>query len=226
MWYIPMIIGIYLGIPLIAKIVKDFSYNSILIIMIVIFLYYFVIPGLNIYFNVFGVKEYYNITINIPFMGAEYGLYLLAGYYIYKYQNIKINKIIVALIGIVCFLLTVYIQIYSLNNIATNVYRVWYNFPLLFICSICSFILLNRIEYDGLNGKIKSLCTYISKYSLGIFYIHSIISEIIVSYIKNISIKLSLIMLIVFVLTFVISFVCVHLLSKSKVISKRLFLIK
>ena len=87
----PMIIGLYIGIPLLAKIVKSFSFKVICPIMLAIFIFEYIEPMLNVFVRIFNFKETFYSDMNIPYMGAAYGLYLLIGYYIYN-NKLRIKK--------------------------------------------------------------------------------------------------------------------------------------
>ena len=79
-----MIMSLYIGVPIIAHIVKKFSFKIVSIIMVAIFVYRFIAPGLNNVFLVFGIEQSFSTGINISFLGEAYGLYMLIGFYIYK----------------------------------------------------------------------------------------------------------------------------------------------
>ncbi len=47
MWYFPMIIGLYIVLPFVSKIVKTFSKKTLFILIGVMFIYSFIIPMIN-----------------------------------------------------------------------------------------------------------------------------------------------------------------------------------
>ena len=141
MWYMPMIIGTYLGIPFIAKLVKEFSFKSFIPILIVIFVTSFVLPQINIIFKIVNYKEAYSSLLNLNFLGGAYGLYILLGYFINQNKLFN-NKTIIAITGVITFVLTVITQYVSTLNNSAFLYSLWYNNPFLLICSACLFLLL------------------------------------------------------------------------------------
>lgn len=76
MWYMIMILGIYIALPFIAKLVKIFSIKTIKIPMFVIFISSIVLPSINVVLHLFGFDGY-NIILDLSFLGGTYGLYIL-----------------------------------------------------------------------------------------------------------------------------------------------------
>lgn len=76
MWYMIMILGIYIALPFIAKLVKISSIKTIKIPMFVIFISSIVLPSINVVLHLFGFDGY-NIILDLSFLGGTYGLYIL-----------------------------------------------------------------------------------------------------------------------------------------------------
>ena len=60
MWYMPMIIGIYIAIPFVSKIVKQFSIKSLKYPIIIILALQFLLPTVNVLLKIFGRTQYSN----------------------------------------------------------------------------------------------------------------------------------------------------------------------
>ena len=88
MWYMPMILGLYLCIPFVAKIVKQFSYKTFLILLAFIFIVNFWFPTINILFNIYSIDNVYKSFLDLNFLGGVFWFYVIVGYYIF-YEKIK-----------------------------------------------------------------------------------------------------------------------------------------
>jgi surface polysaccharide O-acyltransferase-like enzyme len=80
MWYLPTIIGIYIFIPFISIILKKYSPKLFILPLLAGYIYIFVVPTANIFLN---GAELIPLTskINVAYMGAHNGMYVLAGYF-------------------------------------------------------------------------------------------------------------------------------------------------
>ena len=228
MWYMPMIIGIYIGVPFLAKIVKTFSFKSILPIMTATFIFCYIEPLLNVIARISNNGQTFGSEMSIPYMGAIYGLYLLVGYYIYDNQ-VKIKKIrnwhliltaILSYVVIMCF------EVYSLSDKSHYIYKVWYDFPFLLICTACLFALFTRIDDNVINERISNIFTYISRISMGIYFVHIIVIMTKIKYMGQIFASLSLETAFLTIITIVLSAVIVGVLSRNKYVARYIFLIK
>lgn len=228
MWYMPMIIGIYIGVPFLAKIVKTFSFKSILPIMTATFIFCYIEPLLNVIARISNNGQTFGSEMSIPYMGAIYGLYLLVGYYIYDNQ-VKIKKIrnwhliltaILSYVVIMCF------EVYSLSDKSHYIYKVWYDFPFLLICTACLFTLFTRIDDNVINERISNIFTYISRISMGIYFVHIIVIMTKIKYMGQIFASISLETAFLTIITIILSAVIVGVLSRNKYVARYIFLIK
>ena len=224
MWYFPMIIGIYLVLPFMSKIIKLFSKKSINIILSVIFAYLFVVPMINNIFNILHVNNSLSPVINTSYFGGVYGLYVVLGYMIYTCNKERINISFTYIVGILSFIITVLFQLIAYYKGVG--YNVWYNFPFLLICSLCLFNILLKVDTSKYSNKIKEFLTYTSKISLGIFFVHIIVLHFLAQLIVTFNIIMHLKVILLWLFTLVISYLIVYFLSKIKIISKYVLLIK
>lgn len=227
MWYFPMIIGMYLGLPFVAKIVKSFSLKSILILASAIFFASFIIPFINILFKIFNINFSIEFVPGLQFLGGAYGLYILLGYYLTNLNRFKRIKILnLIFIALISFIATCAIQVVSFGEASHYSYTIWYNLPLLFICAACIFLIVTRFEYKKLNKNIVKVVTFISKASLAIFFMHVITQTILKPYIVGLSISMPLKLILLFASNFIICTTISYILSRLKYISKWVLRIK
>jgi len=223
MWYMPMIIGIYIAIPYLSKIVHTFSLKSLNIPIIMVFILTFILPTINIILKTFKLEQYGNL-LDISFLGGIYGIYIVSGYFISNkiFKNIKTIRIV--FMSIIFFIFSCVIQIFECNN---NVeYNIWYNSPLLYLCTLNLFELFTRINTEKMSNKIKKVVTYISKISLAIYFIHIIVEMILSKYIKLIGVSNSIRVLILFEISFIFTILIIRVLSKIKIIKTKVLLVK
>lgn len=227
-WYFPMILGIYLGIPLVIKIINSFSFKSLSIILGVIFISEIIFPTLQVILSVVGVNESYQSLLSPSYLGSAYGLYIILGYYLVNKNKIFIKKIYILIITLVNFFFAVFMQLFAYSNFSKVIYgyNIWYNNVFLFVCSIGIFILFNKMNDLKIGEKLKSYFTYISKISLSIFFIHYIVQYFLVDIVSGLNIIGSLKVIILFSLVFIISTAIIYILSKIDFISKYILRIK
>ena len=111
MWYMPMIIGVYIGVPFLAKIVKSFSFKSFKPIMIVMFIFFFIVPALNVFSSIFGINQTFGSGMNVAYMGGTYGLYLLVGYYIYNRKCDRLKNWMLVVLSLISFFIILYVEV-------------------------------------------------------------------------------------------------------------------
>lgn len=223
MWYMPMILGMYIAIPFIARIVKIFTLKTIKIPMLIVFIVLILLPSANILLNILKMEEY-KVILDVGFLGGVYGLYILLGYYINNGLLKKYNNIFLQILAGISFIVTVVFQ-YITGEIG-EIYYVWYDFVTLFICSICIFELLTRVKDKDSKNILIKLTKYVSKISLGIFFVHEIFLNIFVKYTEKLNINNPIESLILFILSTVCSIIFIYVTSKIKLIKERVFLIK
>lgn len=223
MWYMPMIIGIYIVIPYLSKIVHNFNLKTLIIPIGVAFVLNFILPTINIILKTFKLGQYGNL-LDIDFLGGIYGIYIISGYFISNriIKNIKTVRIV--LMSVIFFVLSCTIQIFEYSN---NIeYNIWYNSPLLYLCAVNLFELFTRINTEKISVKIKRTVTFVSKISLAIYFIHIIVEMILSKYIKLIGISNFYKVLILFGISFIITSLIILILSKNKIIKTKVFLVK
>lgn len=227
MWYMPMIIGIYVALPFLSKIIKKFSLKILIIPLIISCIANFLIPTINIFAKIFNFGTI-SFILDVCFLGSCYVFYVIVGYYLNNgiLKKIKTRHIIIVML--ITFLFTVWIQYYSINS--NFIYNVWYNFFPLLICSICLYELIRRIFDNNKstlysNKVIQKGVTMLSKISLGIFFLHEIFLIIYTKYF-NFSFSKPCISLLLFALSLLSSIITITILSKIKFIKKSIFRIK
>lgn len=223
MWYMPMIIGVYIAIPYIAKIIQNFSLKSLKIPMLVTFILSFCLPTINLICIILKIEQFTNI-LDISFFGGTYGIYVIMGYYISQGLLKKAKTNSIWIVTIISFILACGIQLLCYNN--SIVYNIWYNSPFIFICTINLFELFTRIDCKIVHNWFIKLCTYVSKIALAIFFLHVVILKLLTNYIKELKFLNPIKIILLFWLTFIVNIIIIYLLKKIKIIREKVLLIK
>lgn len=224
MWYMPMILGMYIALPFLAKIVKIFTLKSIFIPLIINFLITMALPSINIILNILSLKQY-SMILDISFLGGCYGVYILLGYYIAN-KNIlkKISVVWIVCVMLVSFALTCVTQYISYKNKIP--YDVWYNAITLFICSMCIFEMFTRVKYKQKSNCFINVSKYISQISLAIFFMHELFLKLFVDKISFNKLINPVETFILFITSMGLSVISIYVLSKIKFLRKYLYIIK
>ncbi|MEG0760421.1 MAG: acyltransferase family protein [Chryseobacterium sp.] len=161
LWYVYMIIGVYLFLPIINKWIQRASKNEILFYLILWFGVLMIdLPGVNRLFT----------RIDWRYFSGFLG-YLILGYYLHKNFTITKNRWIYALIFIAGNLLTFALTYFtSKENGIHNKTFYSYLTPNVIMSSIGVFLLFKDVAIKD-NFITKTINT-ISKYSYGIYLSH------------------------------------------------------
>ena len=163
-WYLPMIIGVYIFIPFLAKGIKGVSLPALYFLLAVCIATLFVIPGINVFYSAFDMDAL-SLQAQPLFWTSFSGVYIFMGH-IY-YLNTKLKKkflairipvdIAVVVIG-VC--VSVYLQIFLHKNMSS--YMIWYSFFTWPPVAYCLFDLMYMIPAKRPNFVFArlSICSF------------------------------------------------------------------
>lgn len=224
LWYMPMIIGIYIFIPIISKIVKCFSSKFLLVYCIIVLFMSSVLPTVWLFLQINNLTKF-NIStlsnIQSGFTLSIYPIYCILGYLCTKEKIFKYVKTHL-LILIVCIslisLIALQFQCYYLKVRTYGHYLSYINIFIVII-SICLFELLGRVFIDN-HSRLIYFSTNISKLSFGIYLIHIIFLYAIMDNVKQMSACWELKYLLLFVFTFLTSFLFSYIIKKIPVLKR------
>ncbi len=221
LWFIYMIIGLYLIVPLLRLWVKDENKKYVEYFIVISVILSFIMPEIILigsYYNT--LFEHINIALsNINLKYVEgYTTYFILGWYLNNY-NIK-NKKLLYILGIISIIITfgstailsiskeTAIQMY--DNLTINV----------FFQSIMIFVII-KDKYKNIEYTNKKIISNISKNSLGIYAIHPLIITIVNKILINVGLDIAIINIpICFILVFIISFIISYLASKIPLLKR------
>lgn len=228
LWYMFMIVGLYLIIPVLNLFVKKENIKYVVGITIICIIVQFLGQTLN----VFTINSEMSVSSFIGKFHLEYATgyagYLLLGWLFSNYQLKKSYRIAIYSVGIAALIvsiLAVQFCISDIENIRDFVYEPLSFTALLYGCSV--FVFISSVCKEKQTNKTSiRLC---SDFSFGIYIIHILFLEILVQVLLpysafNPSSPLLYIGLI-YIIASVCSFVIVCIFSKIKYL-KKLFYIK
>ncbi len=221
-WYMPMILGIYLFLPLLANCIQIIDKNILKILLAVIFIYSFVVPIISIW-NKIQTGESLSVGVELEFLGGYYGFYVIIGYLVKKGEFKNIKTWIFVIGAVIMFASIVGIQLFYYYN--DYAYNVWYDCVFILICAFCIFIIISRLPQLY---TIQPFIQDIAKKSFGIYLVHNPIRKILGRYtfIGTGDLIMPIKVLLLFVITFLLSWLLVTLICKIPKVGKFLMGVK
>ena len=212
-WYMPVILGIYIFIPYLARVLKSMNNLELCIPLAIAYFYYLVLPTLN------HIKEVQWIPcLDLHFSGGLYGLYVILGYLMYRYETQLKNLINFKLTAMILIIFNVLLQIlfYSLTGKAFNIGFYICTFPL---AAAATFMVLKDIKLS----RFKNLILNISNCTFGMYLSHMLFIFIFTKYeLLNFISSKALRIIILAIIVYILSFVFVMLLKKLPYIGRTL----
>lgn len=175
MWYMSMIIGMYLFLPLVARSLKNESLNLLMIPFVFSVVSLMIIPVISdilIATNKHGIYQ----VLCLNYSGGYYGLTIFIGYLYKRFgENKEISLCNSLVAGIVSFIFVVLLQIYYFGRGFS--YAVWYHwFPLVFASS-CITIVALKLSRRFLKED-NTFVLNLGKCAFGVYLVHfSIIND-------------------------------------------------
>jgi surface polysaccharide O-acyltransferase-like enzyme len=169
LWYVYMIIGIYLFIPIISKWIKICSEKEIL--------YFLIIWVITIILNIPFINNFapnFNLTYFSGYLG-----FLILGYYLSKktFKNLKSLRQISILLFLTGALITIFGTYFlsSRNGFYSDFFHNFLTINVL-IMAVGFFLYFKNLKIN--NITVIKIRNFISKYSYGIYLVHVLILTI------------------------------------------------
>ena len=220
LWFIYLIIGLYLIVPILRLWVTDNNkkYVEYFLILAVIFTY--IIPEIanigSLYFNLFRtVNEIINDKLILQYVGG-YTTYFILGWYISNY-DLK-NKNIIYLCGLIGLYITI-MGTYTLSLSEGRYVGIPYsNLSINILFQTAAVFVFIKDKFKNTTNKIIDS---ISKRSLGIYAIHYSIISIMYEILNNFHMDNALINIpMIFITSFIISYIISLIMSKIPLLKK------
>lgn len=222
LWFIYLIVGLYLIVPLLRLWVKDENkkYVKYFIILSIIFTY--IIPQIisigsnysNLFFYLNDIMEN---NIQLKYVGG-FTTYFILGWYINNY-DFKNNKIIYILGGV--GFITSVVGTYILSASTGKAIQMYESLSLNVLFQAVAVFTIIKMKFINRQNKDNKFINSISKYSLGIYAIHALSVEIMYKILDKIGFGIAIINIpLVFIISFVTAYLSSFILSKIPILKK------
>ena len=178
LWFVPMMAGLYICLPVIKKIAEDESIRYYLAVAFVLMVF---IPSIVTVVSDFGSQEMNNhMTVVIKCLKdmqlwgkIEYALYFVLGYFLHRIVKLsKMKRGFVCALGIAGGVLTILLTIKVSSKTQQYVSHYYENFSFnVFLMSIGVFVLFRYAKLQRLNWIVA----WLSKYSFLIYLVHALV---------------------------------------------------
>ncbi len=180
LWFLPMIIGLYMCIPIFRKIIE--SDNLTKYFLGLTFIFTFLWPWIMQLTGHFGgaiVKEIVG-ALNTGFKNMNFHLtlgyagYFVGGYYLNKIELKKRDRIFIYLLGLLGFMLTIFLT-FTISMKLQKPISSYYDYlnvnVLLESTAVFVWFKYHRFSMIGLNKIVSKL----AQYSFGVYLVHMVI---------------------------------------------------
>ena len=220
LWFLVMLIGLYMAVPILRKICEDKKTEEYFLILSLIFTFIFPfilnIPIINFYF------QNSIISVTIPIVSGYSGYFVL-GHYLHNYEISKKKEKILYILGIGSVIFTI-VATYLFSIYKGYASEAFYNYLLInnLLSATAIFILFKKnVSKIKLSNKATNKIQKLSKLTFGIYLIHQIFIILATTYnIFNYSIISALLTPIYTLIIFIISLICSFIISKIPFINK------
>ena len=179
-WYMYMIIGLYLIVPVLRLFVKRENKRYILYFILLSVVFNYIPSFLSLFKNIMGFSiSTYTPRLFLNFVSG-YTTYFLLGWYLTNVEiKEKTKKALVAAGTLSLIFMIALTQVFE-SSIPESYNYTYDNLSLLpLLYSTGAFVLLYRKENSGKEGRF---CRTVSKFTFGIYMLHIMILEVFMAY--------------------------------------------
>lgn len=219
-WYMPMIIGMYLLLPIVARGLSGLSPHDLAIPLGVGAAYIFASSDANAIFERVGLPGAYR-TVGDGFHGGVYGMYALAGWAIGGGWLRNRSSRALACGGLVSLVACVGLQVWA-QGTGTPL-RVWYDDGLLAVAATLLFAVAirwrgvsDRAEGDGrFPTLVDRAVGSLSKSSFGIYLIHAPVLMVTLPWVEGLTLPAPASVAVLFAISLAVAWVVTRMMSMS-----------
>lgn len=178
MWYMPMIIGMYVFIPFLAKVINYYENIKYFIIPItIVWIDTMLIPTINVFYNRTIMQDESLETLvflpDVNFGGGAYGLYIILGYFIGRKKLLqRVKTSILLIVSAVLFAANTAGQYYLYSNdYFSSGSMLWYNIVPIFALGLTLYELIRRY-HNVIKHIVRIDMAFLARCSFGIYLLH------------------------------------------------------
>ena len=181
MWFLFMIVGLYLLVPLLRPIVRDEA--LLRWFLLVTLLFSFLFPQIAAYLSLFSWEEsakfkalvgnfYYHFTLGFT-------PYFVLGYYMSRKEFSRRAEHIIYALGVLGFVLTIVMTSFASRRIdtATELFYGYDTFNVLFVCLAVFLFARNHLNFPKLGEAGHARIRALSRWSFGAYLVHPMFIE-------------------------------------------------
>lgn len=173
-YYLFVMIGIYMTLPLLSHLSEDKYRKTLWYIILVCFIFNCTLP---VIFNIFGIIYNWDMSVQI----GGYLIYVILGFLLSKQDIDKKNRLVIYSFGILSVLFRyIYTYFYSRFNHVLVIDLFGYTQFHSVLLSTSIFVFIKNINWDKIfkSERMFSIIEVISSYSFGVYLIHMLIVDI------------------------------------------------
>lgn len=183
LWFLPMIIGIYMCIPLIKQLTKNDTTIKYFLLLSLIFCFiqtqtelvttYLLNDSVQLIFeNIYTLFKNFNINLVVGFPA-----YFILGFYLNKTKISKKNRTIIYILGVIGLISTILLNLLA-SKAAGESLQIFY-YPTCVNVLLMSTAVFVWFKYNAKgNEKSNKIIIKLSKYSFGAFLVHIFILKV------------------------------------------------
>lgn len=185
MWYLYMILGLYMIVPILRKITESKKVTEYFLILGIIMT--FIIPRVTAFLNIFNIPyvteviKSINAAINDMHFHITLGyvVYFILGYYLATFDISKLVRYVIYLLGPVSYSATAILTMWYSERLGKATSHFYSNMSInVLLMAICIFVfgkyVLSKIK---IRGKVQKWVLHLSKCSFGIYLVHIMIMD-------------------------------------------------
>ena len=180
-WYLGMIAGLYLSVPLFKPIAESESATKYF--LIIAFIFGFILPSVGAFSQYIPhplvQQTVARLSSFIPQPATAYGFCFVCGSYLYKTDIPRTQRKTIYTVGILCLLITLLgtsLVSYRMNKPFTLLYN--NAFPCMAGISIALFVYAKYHSFDRIPLKWRNFFNRLASYSFGVYLIHPLFIDL------------------------------------------------
>ena len=225
LWFLFMIVGLYLLIPLLRPIVQNETLTRYFLVLA--FILTFLLPQLALFCSF--VSPQVSVLISTVsmytycFFPTGFTVYFVGGYYLSRRQFSRRDEVILYCIGVLGLLLSIFLPVAHARAQSAPV-DIYYNYNSLnvLLTSVPIFVFAKQhLNFPNMGERAHTILRKLSKYSFGVYLVHPMVIELLQHYgIDTLSCNVFLSVPLLAVFVFAVSTAISALLNRIPIINK------
>ena len=174
MWYMPMILCVYLMIPIFSAALKSIPSKAFILPIAVVVLSDFLLPDLNLALSGIGMKYQLSTTLEAVNVFSMYAVYMLLGHFISQGLLDRMSRRGLLFSGLAAFLAAALFQFWLYSRVDGAVVAYEYMSLLLLVSSV---FLFGYVKVSIKPERDNKLVVTLADISFGIYFVHICIME-------------------------------------------------